>query len=155
MSENTSLAERLKQQKARESAITQDLMKQQLDDMKKELTAIVKNELNTIKKDTQNQAKSISWSMSKSRILWPSITGLSLCIGILGGSWGVTHYLTNKALNLTHEITAMNKGMETLEEQGGKVKFNGRGDDRRLRVKKNPKRRESGENGEQRTLKGY
>src|SRR5699024_7614956 len=109
MSENTSLAERLKQQKARESAITQDLMKQQLDDMRNELTAILKTELNTIKKDTQNQAKSISWSMFKSRILWPSITGLSLCIGILGGSWGVTHYLTNKALNLNHEITAMNK----------------------------------------------
>src|SRR5699024_1395496 len=139
MSENTSLAERLKQQKARESAITQDLMKQQRDDMRNELTAILKNELNTIKKDTQNQAKSISWSMFKRRILWPSIPGLSLCIGILGGSWGVTHYLTTKALTLNHEITAMTKRIEPLEEQGGKVTFNRCGDDRRLCVKINPK----------------
>src|SRR5699024_9338726 len=59
MSENTSLAERLKQQKARESAITQDLMKQQLDDMRNELTDILKNELNATQHTLQaeNAAK--------------------------------------------------------------------------------------------------
>lgn len=155
MSENLSLAERLKKQKEQESAITQDLMKQQLDAMRSELTAILKSELNTIKKDTKSQAKSISWSMFKSRILWPTVVGLSLCIGILGGSWAVTHYLANKAMNLSHEIASMNQSIETLEAEGGKVKFSRCGDQRRLCVKINPKTEEYGENREWRILEGY
>jgi hypothetical protein len=104
MPETTNLAKRLKEQKQRESAITQDLMRQQLDDMRQELTSTLQSELSTIKADIQGQSQRIGWSMTKSRILWPSLTGLSLCIGILGGSWAMMHYLSGQVLDLNQQV---------------------------------------------------
>jgi hypothetical protein len=114
MAETTSLAKRLKEQKQRESAITQDLMRQQLDAMRQELTNTLQNELSTIKADIQGQSQSIGWSAFKSRIIWPSLTGLSLCIGILGGSWGVTHYLSNRVMDLNEQMQQGKRALEQL-----------------------------------------
>src|SRR5699024_11096201 len=113
MAETTSLAKRLKEQKQRDSAITQDLMKQQLTAMRQELTSTLQSELSTIKADIQGQSQSIGWSAFKSRILWPSLIGLSLCIGILGGSWGVMHYLSNRVVNLSEQVQ---QGKTVLEQ---------------------------------------
>lgn len=116
MPETTNLAKRLKEQKQRESAITQDLMRQQLDDMRQELTSTLQSELSTIKADIQSQSQSIGWSAFKSRFLWPTLTGLSLCLGIFGGSWGAMHYFGNQAIDLSLEIQAGKQVLADLPE---------------------------------------
>src|SRR5699024_11307015 len=97
---STSLAKRLKEQKQRDSAITQDLMKQQLTAMRQELTSTLQSELRTIKADIQGQSQSIGWSAFKSRILWPTLTGMRLCIGIMVGSLGVTLCISYRVIVL-------------------------------------------------------
>src|SRR5699024_10984804 len=114
MAETTSLAKRLKEQKQRDSAITQDLMKQQLTAMRQELTSTLQSELSTIKADIHGQSQSIGWSAFQSRILWPTLTGLSLCIGILGGSWGGTQYLSNQAMVLSEQGRQGKTALEQL-----------------------------------------
>jgi len=114
MAETTSLAKRLKEQRQRESAITQDLMRQQLDDMRRELTSTLQSELSTIKADIQGQSKSIGWSAFKSRFLWPTLTGLSLCLGIFSASWGVTHYLSNRVMDLNEQVRQGKTALEQL-----------------------------------------
>ncbi|EME7447831.1 hypothetical protein VZ727_004396 [Salmonella enterica] len=116
MPETTNLAKRLKEQKQRESVITQDLMRQQLDDMRRELTSTLQNELSTIKADIQSQSQSIGWSAFRSRFLWPTLIGLSLCLGIFGGSWGAMHYFGNQAIDLSLEIQAAKQVLANLPE---------------------------------------
>src|SRR5699024_1345488 len=114
MAETTSLATRLKEQKQRDSAITQDLKKQQVTAMRPELTGTLPREPSTHKADIQGQRQSIGWSAFKSRILWPTLTGLSLCVGILGGSWGVTQYLSNRAMVSSEQVRQGKTALEQL-----------------------------------------
>ncbi|MBG3110245.1 hypothetical protein GHV23_17970 [Proteus mirabilis] len=114
MAETSSLAKRLKEQKQRDSETMESLMRQQLADMRRELTSTLQSELSTIKADIQGQSKSIGWSAFKSRIFWPTLTGLSLCIGILGGSWGVTQYLSNRAMVLSEQVRQGKTALEQL-----------------------------------------
>lgn len=116
MAEISNLAKRLKEQKQRESAITQDLMRQQLDDMRRELTSTLQNELSTIKSDIQSQSSSIGWSVFKSRFLWPILAGLSLCLGIFGASWGLMLYFVNQATELNQEIRASKQVLASLPQ---------------------------------------
>src|SRR5699024_8475961 len=114
MAETTSLAKRLKEQKQRDSAITQDLMKQQLTAMRQELTSTLQSELSTIKADIQGQSQSIGWRAFTWRITWPTPTGLRRCSGISGGSWGATQYLSNSAMVLSEQVRLGKTALEQL-----------------------------------------
>src|SRR5699024_10799643 len=43
-----------------------------------------------------------------------TLTGLSLCIGILGGSWGVTQYLSNRVMVLSEQVRQGKTALEQL-----------------------------------------
>ena len=148
MPETMNLAKRLKEQKKQESEITESLMRQQLADMRQELTSTLQKELNTIKNDINAQTESIAWSTFKSRLLWPWVTGVFLCLGILSGSWAALDYFTNKAITLSQSI-------EVMEKEGGKVQWNYCGEKRRLCVKIDQKATPYGKNGEWRIVEGY
>jgi len=149
MQETTNLAERLKNQIQQENAIIQDLTKKQLNDMRSELSDILRQELNTIKADIQRQSQSISWSMFRSRFLWPTLVGLSLCFGIFGGSWATVRYYAN-------QITDLQRNAQILEQKGGKIQFSRCGEDNRLCAQVRPELGTFGKNGENyMILRGY
>lgn len=149
MQETTNLAARLKNQMQQENATIQDLTQKQLNAMRSELSGILRQELNTIKADIQSQSQSIGWSMFKSRFLWPTLVGLSLCLGIFGGSWATMRYFTN-------QITELQRNVQTLEQDGGKIQFSKCGEKRQLCAQVRPELGKFGSNGENyMILKGY
>lgn len=107
------LAEQLKQRMQREHEIIQRQTEKQLNIMGDELRDIVKNELATIKADMEEHNRSLSWTLIKHRLLWPTLIGLSLSVGILFGSWGMTQYLSNQIISLKQTVSE-------LEGRGGK-----------------------------------
>src|SRR5699024_12639048 len=97
-------------------SITQALLKQQLTARRQQLTSTLQCELSSSRADIQGQCQSIGWSAFKSRILWTSLIGLSLCIGILGGSWGVMHYLSSRVVNLREQVQQGKTALEQLSK---------------------------------------
>ncbi|AWK15107.1 hypothetical protein SK355_00925 [Candidatus Fukatsuia symbiotica] len=92
MQETTALAERLKNQIAQENETIQNLTRQQLKDLRNALTTILEQELSTIKTDIHSQNESMGWKVVRNRIFWPLLIGLSLSLGIFGGSWLTMNY---------------------------------------------------------------
>ena len=138
MPKNTTLAERLKQQHSREKEIIQDLTQEQLQNLRNELKSTYSKELATIKSDIQATTKAHSWKRLKSHMLAPLMVGLSLCVGLLGGSWGLMQYMSNRITHLTENVAK-------LEEQGGKVDIQTCGKEARPCVQIDPKAGEFGE----------
>jgi hypothetical protein len=132
MQETTNLAARLKEQMRRENAIIQNLTRKQLNDMRSALTGILQQELSTIKSDIQRQSRGIGWSMLRSRVLWPMLVGLSLCLGIFGGSWAMMRYSANQIMELQRNIQELQRNIQILERDGGKIRLSRCGPQKRL-----------------------
>lgn len=148
MQENGTLIERLKRQHEEQNAIIQSLTQQQLEAMRNELSATFQRELNTTKAAIEQQTRGIGWNMLKNKILWPSVTGLSLSLGILLGSWGTMQYLLS-------EITEARQTLKTLEQEGGKAQISKCDTAGRLCIKIDLKAQAYGKNGEFRIIEGY
>lgn len=111
------LAERLKRQAATENGIIQAQMKEQLAALQSGLHDIMQRELNTIRADIERQSRNLGWRTLKNRLLWPFLIGLSLSAGLLGGSWGMMIYLSNR-------IETMERTVAVLRSQGGRIRLN-------------------------------
>lgn len=125
MSKTTPLAQRLNEQMQQDSEIIQEETRKQLASMRKELNAILQNELNTIKNDMEAVNKSTTWQLFKSRIMWPSIIGLCLGIGLLVG-------LTFGIKGRADKIQQYEATIQTLESQAGKAQITACGQRRRM-----------------------
>ncbi|WP_369008977.1 hypothetical protein, partial [Bacillus sp. seq1] len=101
MSESLPLAERLQRMRALENERLENLTKQQLSDLRSELNGILQRELNTIRSDIHSQfgalsreyratQKSLLWQLTRSRILYPALTALSVLATIWLSGWGVS-----------------------------------------------------------------
>jgi len=146
MNEISNLAARLKGQREEERAFFRDLIRVHHDAMRSELTGILKRELDTITADMAGQSRRIGWRMFRSRILWPTLIGLGLCLGLFAGNTLLTNYHADRIIELQANA-------RILEKEGGKIQF--RRCQGRLCVEIDPYAPEFGENGEYRILKGY
>jgi hypothetical protein len=158
MPETTNLAARLKKQMQDESVISRRQMQALINDSRKELTDTYETELSTIKGDTEAQNRNLGWRVFKHRILWPTITGLMLCLGISGGLWGVTQYLGSQLVEkqqrlalMGAEITRREKLLAFLKSEGGAIQFSTCDGRRCIQIDEGA---ETYENG-YRILKGY
>lgn len=158
MPETTNLAARLKKQMQDESVISRRQMQALINDSRKELTDTYEAELSTIKGDTEALNRSLGWQLLKSRLLWPTITGLMLCLGISGGLWGVTQYLGSQLVEkqqrlalMGAEITRREKVLAFLKSEGGAIQFSTCDGRRCIQIDEDA---ETYENG-YRILKGY
>ena len=109
MKENLDLNQRLQQKLDLERQIIQQLTQRSYDKLRKELEAITNTATNTIKKDMERQNLVMTWMLGK---FWlaPALVGLSLCLGIFVGSWGLTRYLTSR-------LTEKQQTLDYLEQQ--------------------------------------
>ena len=117
------LAARLKRQMQADSETIQSLTKEQLAGLRKELHAIMQKELHTIRTDMEEQSRRLAGRLFWSRTLLPLLIGLSLSLGILGGSWGMMHYLTGQIRDRQATIATMEETVRELQRQGGKIQF--------------------------------
>lgn len=117
------LAARLKRQMQADSETIQSLTKEQLAGLRKELHAIMQRELHTIRTDMEEQSRRLAGRLLWSRTLLPLLIGLSLSLGILGGSWGMMHYLTGQIRDRQATIATMEETVRELQHQGGKIQF--------------------------------
>lgn len=117
------LATRLKRQMQADSETIQSLTKEQLAGLRKELHAIMQKELHTIRTDMEEQGRRLAGRLLWSRTLLPLLIGLSLSLGILGGSWGMMHYLTGQIRDRQATIATMEETVRKLQHQGGKIQF--------------------------------
>ncbi|MBM7074670.1 hypothetical protein JQC92_22110 [Shewanella sp. 202IG2-18] len=148
MEKDSNLVQRLKAQHAKESEIIQNLIQQQLSDLRQELSVTYQQELNTIKNDIHKQRSGLSWRLLRSRILWPFLIALSLSAGLWFGNWATMRYLTE-------EIMILQQGVNDLEQQGGKINLATCGKKSRKCVQIDLKARAYGENSDYRVIKGY
>lgn len=107
-----------------DSEIIQSLTKEQLAGLRKELHAIMQRELHTIRTDMEEQSRRLSGRLLWSRTLLPLLIGLSLSLGILGGSWGMMHYLTGHIRDKQVTIATMEETIQELQRQKGNVWLN-------------------------------
>lgn len=117
------LAARLKRQMQADSETIQSLTKEQLAGLRKELHAIMQKELHTIRADMEEQGHRLTGRLLWSRTLLPLLIGLSLSLGILGGSWEMMHYLTGQIRDRQATIATMEETVRELQRQGGKIQF--------------------------------
>ena len=106
-----------------DSETIQSLTKEQLTGLRKELHAIMQKELHTIRADMEEQGHRLTGRLLWSRTLLPLLIGLSLSLGILGGSWGMMHYLTGQIRDRQATIATMEETVRELQRQGGKIQF--------------------------------
>lgn len=118
------LAARLKRQMQADSETIQSLTKEQLAGLRKELHTIMQKELHTIRADMEEQGHRLAGRLLWSRTLLLLLIGLSLSLGILGGSWGMMHYLTGQIRDRQATIATMEETVRELQRQGGKIQFN-------------------------------
>lgn len=111
------LAARLKRQMQADSETIQSLTKEQLAGLRKELHAIMQRELHTIRTDMEEQSRRLAGRLFWSRTLLPLLIGLSLSLGILGGSWGMMHYLTGQIRDRQATIATMEETVQELQRQ--------------------------------------
>lgn len=111
------LAARLKRQMQADSETIQSLTKEQLAGLRKELHAIMQKELHTIRTDMEEQSRRLAGRLLWSRTLLPLLIGLSLSLGILGGSWEMMHYLTGQIRDRQATIATMEETVRDLQRQ--------------------------------------
>lgn len=123
MPKTSPLAARLKRQMQTDSEIIRSLTREQLASLRKSLNAIMQRELNTIRTDMQDQSRKLAGRLIWSRTFWPLLIGLSISAGLLGGSWGMMHYLSRQIMTRQAIIATMEDNIQTLTAQGGKIQL--------------------------------
>ena len=95
MKENLDLNQRLQQKLDQERQVILELTQKSYLKLQNELKAITKAELSTIEKDMKYQSFILTKILGKFWLM-PAGVGLSLCLGIFIGSWGVAQYLSSR-----------------------------------------------------------
>ena len=88
----------------------------------------LQRELNTIENDIGGLNKHLAWRLFKSRIIWPGMAGIALCLGILGGSWALTQFFTSKIHSQTATVeklrqteTELQARIADMEQRAGRI----------------------------------
>ena len=130
------LRTRLEQKSEQERQQIEALVRSELGKLSGNLRSIVESELATIERDTRQRVEAAAQRVhmtldtlrSVNEVLtkaWlrPVVIGLSLFLGILGGSWGLTRWLTSnieslfeKRTELSVEIEEQQRTVERLKE---------------------------------------
>ena len=130
------LRTRLEQKSEQDRQQIEELIRNELGKLSENLRSIVESELATIERDTRQRMasaaqrvhatldtlQSVNEALTKAW-LRPVVIGLSLFLGILGGSWGLTRWLSNdiesllqRRAELTVEIEEQQRTVERLKE---------------------------------------
>ena len=109
MKENLDLNQRLQQKLDRERMLVQELTQKSYGKLERELEAITSTAISTIKQDMQRQQLILTSIIGKFWLI-PAGVGLSLCLGIFFGSWGVARYLSSR-------ISQRQETLDYLEEK--------------------------------------
>lgn len=130
------LRTRLEQKSEQERRQIEALMRSELGKLSKNLRSIVESEQATIERDTRQRMEAaarrihapLNTLQSVNEVLtraWlrPVVIGLGLFLGILGGSWGLTRWLSNEIegllqtrAELTVEIEEQQRTVERLKQ---------------------------------------
>ncbi len=120
MNENLDLNQRLQQKLDRERQLVRDLTQRSYGKLERELEAITSTAINTIKKDMQRQQLILSEMLGKFWLM-PAGVGLSLCLGILVGSWGMMQHLSSRISQKQKTLDYLNQKVDSqyllLQEQ--------------------------------------
>ena len=156
------LAEQLKRQAEQDNEIILEETRKQFETMRAGLNSTLQRELNTIENDIGGLNKHLAWRLFKSRIIWPGMAGIALCLGILGGSWALTQFFTSKIHSQTATVeklrqteTELQARIADMEQRAGRIVLTKC--DGRMCVQIDPKADGyTGRNGEEyRVLWGY
>jgi hypothetical protein len=101
MSETLPLAERLKRQMQNDQETILDLIQARFSTIERESSATLQNALSTIENDTQRQLEAfrkahsnkLIQTLTSTSLLWPALIALSVLLGLLLGSLGMSKYL--------------------------------------------------------------
>ncbi|EAW4242272.1 hypothetical protein GY69_005145 [Salmonella enterica subsp. enterica] len=159
MSVSLTLQERLKQQHLEQNEIIQNLTREQLIALRKELNDILSKELNTMQVDMQNQIKAISpelnrrkkdliWRLTASRVLIPGLTTMSVLGAIWLSGWGLSTWQENKINQNWQTLREQKQALDIQAEKGGRIQWNYCGDQKRLCLKIDKNGGTYGKNGE-------
>ncbi|ECG6808313.1 hypothetical protein E2375_27040 [Salmonella enterica subsp. enterica serovar Muenchen] len=159
MSVSLTLQERLKQQHLEQSEIIQNLTREQLIALRKELNGILSKELNTMQADMQKQIKAMSpelnrrrkdliWRLTASRVLIPALTAASVLAAIWLSGWGLSTWQEYRINQNWQTLRKQEKALDTQDREGGKIQWNHCGEQRRLCLKIDESRGTFGKDGE-------
>ena len=130
------LREKLEQKSEQERQQVEELFRREYVKLSKNLPSIAKSELATIERAIRNEVEAfagrartlldgmrqVNEALTKAWVR-PLVVGLSLFLGILGGSWGLTQWLSSNIeslldtrAELTVEIEEQQRTVESLKE---------------------------------------
>ena len=120
MQENLDLNSRLQQKLEQERQVIQELTQRSYQQLQNELKATTNTAINTIKKDMERQNLVLTLMLGKFWLI-PAGVGLSLCLGIFVGSWGMMQYLSSRISQRQETLDYLNErinsGVIELKQQ--------------------------------------
>ncbi|EDS6262184.1 hypothetical protein CSM94_005006 [Salmonella enterica subsp. diarizonae] len=159
MSVSLTLQERLKQQYLEQNEIIQNLTREQLIALRRELNGILSKELNTMQVDMQNQIKAISpefnqrrkdliWRLIASRVLIPALTAGVVLVTIWLSGWGLSAWQEHRISQNWQTLRKQKQALDIQAEEGGRIQWSYCGEQNRLCLKIDESRGTYGKNGE-------
>ncbi len=119
------LAERMKEKAEQERQQIENIVGDELTNLRRNLSDATRNALNTIKSDMEGEIRNARWTLKDQtqtlcwsfgqRWLMVSLIALAAIIGVTLGGWGLTKLVERKVLSLHREISQLQDQQRQLE----------------------------------------